>query len=77
MGILESCKVAGIATGFNDKVVWKWAKEIYVDFFGFLTSLEDVTNDRLDKELSTHTYIHIYLVKCKNLSLCTNQKYLL
>ena len=59
MGILESCKVAGIATGFNDQVVWKWAKAIYVDFFGILTSLEDVTEDRLDKELHTHTYIYI------------------
>ena len=55
MGILESFKVAGIATGFNDQVVWKWEKEIYVDFFGILTSLEDVTDDRLDKVVSTHT----------------------
>ena len=23
MGILESCKVAGINTGFNDQIVWK------------------------------------------------------
>ena len=29
--------------------------------FGFLTSLEDVTDDRLNKELSTHTYTHIYI----------------
>ena len=55
-GILESCKVAGIAAGFNDQVVWKWEKEVYVDFFGILTSLEDGTDDRLDKELSTHIY---------------------
>ena len=55
MGILESCKVAGIPTGFNDQVVWKWEKEIYVDFFGILTSQEDVTGDRLDKKLSTQT----------------------
>ena len=37
-------------------------KEIYVDFFGFLISLEDVTDDRLDKELSTHTHTHIYML---------------
>ena len=59
MGIRESCKVAGIAAGFNDQVVWKWTKEVYVDFFIILTSLEDVTDDRLDKELSTHTHIYI------------------
>ena len=41
-GILESCKEAGIDTGFNDG---SRQKEIYVDFFGFLTSLEDVTDD--------------------------------
>ena len=58
---------------------WKWywlqrsgrQKEIYVEFFGFLTSLEDVADDRLDKELSTHTYI--YLLEFMNLSLCTKQ----
>ena len=53
MGILEFCKVAGIATGFNYQVVRKWAKEIYVDFFSILTSLENVTDDRLDKELES------------------------
>ena len=53
MGIMESCKLAGIATGFNNQVVWKWAKEIYVDFFSIQTSLENVTDDRLDKELES------------------------
>ena len=27
IGILESCKVTAIATGFDDQVVWKCAKE--------------------------------------------------
>ena len=51
MGILESCKVAGIATGFNYRGVRKWAMEIYVVFGILLTSLENVTDDGLDKEL--------------------------
>ena len=68
-----TCEVAGIATGFNDQVVWKWAKEFYVDYFGILTSLEDVMDDRLVKELSTHTHTE----KFKNLSLCTKQTHLL
>ena len=49
-------------------------KEIYVEFFVFLTSLEDVADDRLDKELSTHTYTSIYiLIGIKNLSLFKKQ----
>ena len=43
MGILESCKVGGIATGFNYQVVWKWGKDIYVDIFGIV----------LDKQLES------------------------
>ena len=53
IGILESCKLAGITTGFNYQVVRSWAKEIYVDFFSILTSLENVMDDRLDKELES------------------------
>ena len=67
MGIHKSCKVAGFAADFNDQFVWKRAKEIYVDFFGFLISLEDVMDDWI--ELSTHLQSYIYLVKFKNLSL--------
>ena len=40
------CKVAGIASMM--RLYGSRQKEIYVDFFGFLTSLEDVTDDRLD-----------------------------
>ena len=57
MAILESAKRLELLLA---SIVWKWAKEFYVDFFGFLTSLEDVTDDRLDKELSTHTHTHTH-----------------
>ena len=68
MGILEFCKVGGSDTGFNDQV---GKMRSMLNSFGFLTSLEDVTDDRLDNELSTHTYKHIYLLKFMNLSMCT------
>ncbi len=50
MGILEACKLAGLATGFSDQSIRKWAQEIYADFFGILSSLEDLTDERLDDE---------------------------
>ncbi len=53
MGILEACKLAGLATGFSDQSIRKWAQEIYADFFGILSSLEDLTDKRLDDELES------------------------
>ncbi len=53
MGILEACKLAGLATGFSDQGIRKWAQEIYADFFGILSSLEDLTDERLDGELAS------------------------
>ena len=47
---------------------------MYVDLFGFLSSLEDVTDDIKSK---VHTYIYIYLLEFKNQSLCTKQRHLL
>ena len=73
MGIRESCKVAGIYTGFNIRLYGSRQKEIYVNFFGFLTSLEDVADDIY----STHIhYIYIYVLEFKNLSLCTKQRHI-
>ncbi len=62
MGILKSCEVAGIATGFNDQVVRGWAKEIYADFFGVVTSLENVTDEILDMQLESERGKHPKLV---------------
>ncbi len=51
MGILEACKLAGLATCFSDQGIRKWSQEIYADFFGILSSLEDLPDERLDDEL--------------------------
>ncbi len=53
MGILEACKLAGLATGFSDQGIRKWAQKIYADFFGILSSLQDLTDERLDDELES------------------------
>ena len=52
-GMLEVCRVAGTSVGFSGRVVWRWAKEVYADFFGILTSVEDATYDRLERELES------------------------
>ncbi len=53
MGILQSSKIAATSMGFSCEVVRRWAKEIYVDFFATLTSLEDVTDEVLQQELQS------------------------
>ena len=53
MAILEACSVAATSMGFSAQVVRRWAKDIYADFFVPLTSVEDVTDDRLERELES------------------------
>ena len=54
IGILEACRVAGTSMGFSEQVVRMWGpKEVYADFFGILTSVEDATNERLERELES------------------------
>ena len=53
MGILEACRVDGTSMGFSECVVHRWAREVCVDFFGILTTVEDATYDRLERELES------------------------
>ncbi len=53
MGILEACNLSSMATGFNSRVIHRWAKEVFVDFFGTISSLEDVTDEKLQDELES------------------------
>ena len=53
MGILEACRVAGTSMGFSDKLFGRGPKEVYADFFSILTSVEDATGDRLERELES------------------------
>ena len=53
MAIMEACSVAATSMGSSAQVVRRWAKDIYADFFVPLTSVEDVTDDRLEMELES------------------------
>ena len=53
MGILEACRVAGTSMGFLNKLFGGGPKEVYADFFGILTSAEDATDERLERELES------------------------
>ena len=44
IGILEACRVTGTSMSCS---------EVYADFFGILTSVEDATDDRLERELES------------------------
>ena len=50
MGILEACRVAGTSMGL---LFGGGPKEVYADFFGILTSVEDATDERLERELES------------------------
>ena len=53
MWILEACRVAGTTMGFLNTLFGGGSKEVYADFFGILTSVEDATDDRLERELES------------------------
>ncbi len=58
MGIVDACKLSSLATGFNHKVIHRWAQHIFVDFFSSKSSLEDVTDQLLDNELESERGKH-------------------
>ncbi len=58
MGIVDVCKLSSLATGFNHKVIHRWAHNTFVDFFSPKSSLEDVTDQLLDNELESERGKH-------------------
>lgn len=58
MHIVDACKLSSLATGFNHKVIHRWAQNIFVDFFASKSSLEDVTEQQLDHELESERGKH-------------------
>ena len=53
MAVLDACRMASLATGFNQRAVHRWAKDVYVDFFSTLLSLDDATDEQLHDELES------------------------
>jgi hypothetical protein len=52
-GVLEACDLAAACTDFTAGVVRKWAVQVIRDYFGVLSSIDDVTDERLELELSS------------------------
>ena len=49
-GIMETCELTSVCTGFSFR---RWAKDIFGDFFFNTSNIDDVTDDKLDKELES------------------------
>ncbi len=50
MGVLESCDLVSLATGFHQPVR-KWAHSFFAEYFSLLTSVDDATDEALTREL--------------------------
>ncbi len=53
MGVLESCDLVSLATGFRQQVVRKWAHSFFAEYFSLLTSVDDTTDEALTRELDS------------------------
>jgi hypothetical protein len=56
--ILDACKLAGKCTSFHPRVIRRWAEMIFRDFFAEIANIDDVTDDRLERELSSNRGKH-------------------
>ncbi len=56
--ILDACKQVAVFTSISSEVIRRWAVEIFRDYFGELSSLEDVTDANLEMALSSNRGRH-------------------
>lgn len=52
-GIVEACDLAALCTSFSSRTIRRWATDLFGDFFLNLSNIDDVTDERLDKELES------------------------
>ena len=57
-GILSACEMAGKCTSFTPRVIRQWAQAVYRDFFAETSNIDDITDDRLESELSSNRGKH-------------------
>ncbi len=50
-GILEACNFASQCTQFSACTIRTWAVEVFRDYFGVVSNIDDVTDERLPLEL--------------------------
>ena len=68
--ILEACDLVAACTPFAAHSVQKWAADMFVCYFSALSSVEDVTDERLKLELQSDRGRH-----SKNVSLMTDENF--
>ena len=50
-GLLEACDVAAACTTFSARTIRRWATDLFGGYFSFLSTIDDVTDERLELEL--------------------------
>ena len=68
--ILKACDLVAACTPFAAHTVRKWAADMFVCYFSALSSVEDVTDERLELELQSDRGRH-----SKNVSLMTDENF--
>ena len=51
--IIEAFDLAAACTSFAARTIRKWATDVFSDYFGLLSCLDDVTDERLEMELES------------------------
>lgn len=57
-GVLDACAQASDFTQFSAEAIRRWAVEIYRDYFGTISSMENITDSSLEHELSSNRGRH-------------------
>ena len=70
VGILKACDLVAACTPFAARTVRKWAADMFVCYFSALSSVEDVTDERLELELQSDRGRH-----SKNVSLMMDENF--
>ena len=61
-GVVEALDLAAACTPFSSRTIRRWASDLFTDYFLNLSNLDDVTDERLDKELESGRGRHPKLV---------------
>ena len=52
-GFTASCSLAAQCTGFSSETIRRWAVELFANYFGLVSNLEDISDDQLQEELES------------------------
>ncbi len=66
MGIIEATEAASKFSGFSGEVIRRWAMNVFAEFFGSVSCVEDVDDEDLIKVLSSKRGCHSKVVSLIN-----------